>query len=255
MGHSWCPREIPLELYFMWDGSGLGTQTRGLPALWHALCLSARPGPALAPGGQAFLSQPRAPPHRAWALRGSARQGHREALWVFWPLSVLLLSLCLMLHSVPRARQRRKCFLSVVPLLSAGMLWNPPSEQSTTSLSPPPLLLPSRPESISETSWRLHWRVWFFTLFNKSYWELGGFPGGTSGKEPACQCKRRQVRSLGWEDPLEKGAATRSRILAWRIPGTEELTFHQWFEHQKQLTFTGCLLESRSCANCYTCSI
>ena len=26
------------------------------------------------------------------------------------------------------------------------------------------------------------------------------------------------VQSLGWEDPLEKGMATRSRILAWRIP-------------------------------------
>ena len=30
------------------------------------------------------------------------------------------------------------------------------------------------------------------------------------------------VRSLGREDPLEKGMATRSSILAWRIPWTEE---------------------------------
>ena len=30
------------------------------------------------------------------------------------------------------------------------------------------------------------------------------------------------VGSLGWEDPLEKGMATRSSILAWRIPWTEE---------------------------------
>ena len=28
------------------------------------------------------------------------------------------------------------------------------------------------------------------------------------------------VRSLDWEDPLEKGKATHSSILAWRIPGT-----------------------------------
>ena len=28
------------------------------------------------------------------------------------------------------------------------------------------------------------------------------------------------VRSLGWEDPLEKGTATHSSILAWRIPWT-----------------------------------
>ena len=27
-----------------------------------------------------------------------------------------------------------------------------------------------------------------------------------------------QVQSLGWEDPLEKGMATHSIILAWRIP-------------------------------------
>ena len=31
------------------------------------------------------------------------------------------------------------------------------------------------------------------------------------------------VRSLGWEDPLEKGTATHSGILAWRIEWTEEL--------------------------------
>ena len=30
------------------------------------------------------------------------------------------------------------------------------------------------------------------------------------------------VRSLGWEDPLEKEMTTRSSILAWRIPWTEE---------------------------------
>ena len=31
-----------------------------------------------------------------------------------------------------------------------------------------------------------------------------------------------QVQSLGWEDPLEEEMATHSRILAWRIPWTEE---------------------------------
>ena len=32
-----------------------------------------------------------------------------------------------------------------------------------------------------------------------------------------------QVRSLGWEDPLEKEMATHSSILAWEIPWIEEL--------------------------------
>ena len=31
-----------------------------------------------------------------------------------------------------------------------------------------------------------------------------------------------QGQSLGWEDPLEEEMATHSRILAWRIPWTEE---------------------------------
>ena len=35
---------------------------------------------------------------------------------------------------------------------------------------------------------------------------------------PAMQ--KTWVRSLGWEDPLEKGTAPHSSILAWRIPWT-----------------------------------
>ena len=30
------------------------------------------------------------------------------------------------------------------------------------------------------------------------------------------------VQSLGWEEPLEKGMATHSSLLPWRIPWTEE---------------------------------
>ena len=37
---------------------------------------------------------------------------------------------------------------------------------------------------------------------------------------PAMQ--EAQIWSLGWEDPLDKGMATHSSILAWRIPRTEE---------------------------------
>ena len=34
--------------------------------------------------------------------------------------------------------------------------------------------------------------------------------------------RETQVRSLDWEDPLEKEMATHCSILAWRIPWTEE---------------------------------
>ena len=88
-----------------------------------------------------------------------------------------------------------------------------------------------------------------------------GFPGSSAGKESACSAGdpgsipgwRRspgeglgyppqyswaslvaqmvknlpakfetQVRSLGWDDPLEEGVAAHSIVLAWRIPWTEE---------------------------------
>ena len=52
-----------------------------------------------------------------------------------------------------------------------------------------------------------------------------GFPGGASGKEPACQCRRNKRRGFHlWvrKIPLEEGTATHSSILAWRIPCTEE---------------------------------
>ena len=48
-----------------------------------------------------------------------------------------------------------------------------------------------------------------------------GFPGGSDGKESACNA-RDQSLILGQEDPLEKGMATHSSILVWRIPWTEE---------------------------------
>ena len=37
-----------------------------------------------------------------------------------------------------------------------------------------------------------------------------------------CTMQETQVQSLGWEEPLEKGMATKSSILAWRIQWTEE---------------------------------
>ena len=63
-----------------------------------------------------------------------------------------------------------------------------------------------------------------------------GFPGGSGGKESACNAGDQDLipgwgRShregngyplLGGEDPIEKGTATHSSILAWRIPWTKE---------------------------------
>ena len=44
------------------------------------------------------------------------------------------------------------------------------------------------------------------------------------------------VRSLGWEDPLEKEMATHSSTLAWRIPWMEELGGLQSMGHKESDT-------------------
>ena len=48
-----------------------------------------------------------------------------------------------------------------------------------------------------------------------------GFPGALVVKKPL-PVQKTQVSSLGREDSLEKGTATHSSFLAWRIPWTEE---------------------------------
>ena len=52
-----------------------------------------------------------------------------------------------------------------------------------------------------------------------------------------------QVRSLGQEDPLEKGLATHSSILAWKIswteePGRPQSMMSQRVRHAEQLTLS-----------------
>ena len=65
------------------------------------------------------------------------------------------------------------------------------------------------------------------------------------------------VQSLGWEDPLEKGMATHSSFLAWRIPWTEEPGRLQSMGSQRvrydRVTNTHrghCAIESYPCSEC-----
>ena len=65
-----------------------------------------------------------------------------------------------------------------------------------------------------------------------------GFLGSSNGKESACSAGD-SGSSLGQEDPLEKGLATHSSILAWRIPWTEEPGRLQSMDSQRvRLTHT-----------------
>jgi len=51
--------------------------------------------------------------------------------------------------------------------------------------------------------------------------DQGRESGILGGKESTCNAEDLSLIP-GWEDPLEKGMATHSSILAWRIPWTEE---------------------------------
>ena len=55
-------------------------------------------------------------------------------------------------------------------------------------------------------------------IFNNPDKEWASLVAQLVNNPPAMQ--ETWVRSLGWEDPLEKGKATLSSILAWRIPWT-----------------------------------
>ena len=64
-----------------------------------------------------------------------------------------------------------------------------------------------------------------------------GFPGGSGGMVKNLTAMwETWVRSLGQEDPLEKGMATHSSILAWKIPWTEEPWRRKESDTTEQLT-------------------
>ena len=58
-----------------------------------------------------------------------------------------------------------------------------------------------------------------------------------------------QIQSLGWEDPLDKGMATHSSILAWKISWTEEPDGLQSWAC-KQSDISECLTLSHTCCCC-----
>ena len=55
-----------------------------------------------------------------------------------------------------------------------------------------------------------------------SFFCIQGFPGVAQTVKNLPAMQETQVRSLGWEDPLEKGMAAHSSIPVWRILWTEE---------------------------------
>ena len=110
------------------------------------------------------------------------------------------------------------CFLEAQressPLLTASRSQaHDPSPSSKPATASPTHLLSHRSDLLFFALLRL--RTLMITL---------GLPAGNSGKEPACRCRRHKscgfcpwVGKIPW-----KAMATYSRVLAWRIPWTEE---------------------------------
>ena len=77
-------------------------------------------------------------------------------------------------------------------------------------------------------------------LFSVKHQHESGFPCGSAGKESACNAgDLGLIPGLG--DPLEKGKATHSGILAWRIPWTiysqtQLSEFHFTFVSERRVT-------------------
>ena len=83
-----------------------------------------------------------------------------------------------------------------------------------------------------DSSTRFHLLIW--TLIetdncNKTCWTQASLVAQPVKNLPAIQ--ENWVPSLGWEDPLEKGKATHSSILAWRIPWTVQSMGSQRVRH------------------------
>ena len=67
----------------------------------------------------------------------------------------------------------------------------------------------------------------------KLCWEFPGGPRVHDKEPPAIQ--KMQVRSLAQEDPPKKATATRSSVLAWRIPWQRSLVgYSPWSQGRKE---------------------
>ena len=78
----------------------------------------------------------------------------------------------------------------------------------------------------------MSFQVNMMCCFSPPRLRIKGFSSGPEVKNS----QEMQVRSLGWEDLLEKEVATHSSILAWEIPCTEESCGLQSMGWQKSQT-------------------
>ena len=78
--------------------------------------------------------------------------------------------------------------------------------------------------------------IYISSLVRKTKIDLAYLNKGKGGRESACNTGDL-VRSLGQKDPLEKGLATYSSVLAWRIHGQRSLVgYSPWGHKESDMT-------------------
>ena len=113
--------------------------------------------------------------------------------------------------NLPEHNQMQYLYIGTGSVLATWSLkWHPETNISAICL----LESYSASAGKSELFWRISLKGSGLLLSAPTPFHTG-FPGGFSGKESACQCRRQEMRvqSLGQEDPLEEEIATHSSIL------------------------------------------
>ena len=136
------------------------------------------------------------------------------------------LSICLFKYSVPSKTCKRSIEFANLDSMFLLLLC-----LFSTSLTPQPVKMLTmslrRWHSLQDASAEPLGSLWPSTspiCVSVIAYSLHLFPSGSVGKESSCheEMLKTQVPSLSQENPMEKGMASHSGILAWRIPWTEE---------------------------------
>ena len=143
-----------------------------------------------------------------WCTRHSNRPAFRDGSWWYTVTTHFYLWLRQLLHPFPWRRSINHGNISAEKLDS----------QSALGVYTGPLGKESWKRQMFHTHLGLHYSLFRASLVAQMVKRL-----------PAMW--ETWVRSLGWEDPLEKETATHSSILAWKIPWTEKLVNYSPWGH------------------------
>ena len=162
--------------------------------------------------------------------------------WYFWRMNVLVRTVVDQVQianawfSFPRHDS-----VHALNLFYPGVVQTRRARAANLALSLLILIFRHTSHSVSFKTWTLYYRVLWCTTINskKSEKKIKGASLVAQLVNKLPTVHEILVQFLGWEDPLEKGTATHSSILAWRIPWTIQSMGSQRVRyHWATFTFT-----------------